>query len=286
MQSLQSQDFSISGFAEALTPYLRSNDDDSSNDVYVGIVVQPGGLSRTHAYVKIFPKSDTELLVLNEVIAHSIAAQCEIPSSLTFPCACAKSLLRQSTPAMLGRNDGSTHVLAVASVDGNPKRIRQLFEDSQAAWADIMNWPQVARAAVYDELIGNGDRHVRNLVRCGLSDYVLIDHEHFLFDENWLVSNVDHLRTRRCDANALADSIAEGTDEVVRQRMIKLAQNYVLQKYFTAPINAQGLETLCHVQHGTIAQMVDILNARRLILPSLMQWHLEKGQLFRVGSFK
>lgn len=283
MGTSETPDLSIAGFAEALKPCIRRHDDQSPNDVYVGQVIQPGGLSRANAYVKVFPKGDSDILVLKEVVAHQVAAQCELPSPYTFPCACNKSLLRPFTRAMAGRD--SEYVLAVASVDGNPKRIRQLLGDSEAAWADIMNWPQVARASVFDELIGNGDRHVGNLVRCGLNDYLIIDNEHFLFGLDWLTNSED-LRMRRCDANSLADSIAEGTDEVMRQRMVKLAQNFVLQMSFTVPPNAIGLETLCHVPQGTIARAMEILNARRVVLPTLMQWHMQKGQLFRMGSFK
>jgi hypothetical protein len=40
--------------------------------------------------------------------------------------------------------------------------------------AEVMSWPDVARVAVFDELLGNDDRHINNLVRRGPRDFLPI----------------------------------------------------------------------------------------------------------------
>src|ERR1700729_2295984 len=79
---------SVCGRAEALNPTLRTPSNASPNDVYRGIVVLPGGQERAPAYVKVFPPATRHQSVYNEVIAHHLALQCQLPTPTTFPCAC------------------------------------------------------------------------------------------------------------------------------------------------------------------------------------------------------
>lgn len=66
------------GFAEQLSPLIRGEEVNSANDVYVGLVILPGGEIRERAYVKIFPPVGRHQLVFNEVIAHHVAVQCAL----------------------------------------------------------------------------------------------------------------------------------------------------------------------------------------------------------------
>jgi hypothetical protein len=273
------------GIAEQLTPLIRG-DVDSANDVYVGFVVLPGGETRERAYVKIFPPADRHQLVFNEVIAHHVAIQCSLPSPLTFPCACRVSLLKSSTRAVMAPDSNSEFVLGVASIDGHPKSLMQKISYSAYKWADLMNWPHIAQVAVFDELMGNDDRHIDNLIRCGNHDYVLIDHERIIFGEPWFNLDLELMRTKRCDANALADTIAEGGDQVMKQRMISLAQRYVRQNILYVPEISSGIERLCRAPNGTTDKLFQLLNDRRTLLPSLMAWHTQKGDLFRASTFR
>ena len=274
----------IFGVAEQLTPFLRARNELNLNEIYVGQVILPSQDRRARAFVKVFPPEARNQLVYNEVVGHSLALQCGLPSPLTFPCACPVALLRQASRLVMAAGSVSPYVLGVASVDGNLKALRQSGSSSAAVWADIMNWPPVARVAVFDELMGNDDRHLENLIRCGPHEYTIIDNERILFGEPWFTLDLNQLRTRRCDANVLADTIAEGTDEVMRQRMIHIAQRLVMETTLTVPTVATSIEHMCGAQSGTTARLVEMLNLRRSLLPTLMQWHMEKGDLFQAST--
>jgi hypothetical protein len=249
--------------------------------VYVGSVILPGEESRTRAYVKVFPRADRGQFVFNEVVAYQLALQCGLPSPFTFPCACRTALFPRDTVF----ENASTHVLGVASVDASSQRVRQsMIGASPAKWADLMNWPHVAKVAVFDELMANDDRHLENLIRRGLHDYVLIDNERILFGECWFKKDLTLFETRRCDSNILADTIGEGTDEVMQRRMLQIAQQTVMQTLLEVPSRLEAIESLCGAPAGTTKKLVDMLNRRRLLLPTLMQWHLRKGDLFQART--
>ncbi len=274
----------VCGFAEQLSPWFHAPSDKNPNDVYVGSVILPGEELRAHAYVKVFPAEDRGQLVYNEVMGHYLAMQCGLPSPVTFPCACQTSLLRGASAATIAAESSSAFVLGVASIDGSYKEMKQKSSATAAKWADIMNWPHVARVAVFDELMGNDDRHLENLIRRGLHDYALIDNERILFGERWFDLDLITLQTRRCDANILADTIAEGTDEMMRQRMVHYAQHFVMATLLSVPEMSESLEQLCGARAGTTDRLVEMLNCRRHILPSLMQWHMQKGDLFQART--
>ncbi len=269
----------VVGLAEQIAPLLKPRDDPSPNQVFYGTVLLPGWTRRESAFVKIFPHQVRPQLVFNEVIAHLIAIQLELPSPLTFPCACRTSLLKGG-----GGNSDGEFVLGVASIDGRPKRFKQVIRSSDCKWEDIMNWPYAAHIAVFDELICNDDRHIGNLVRCGEHDYMAIDHERILRGEPWFTAELDAVSP--CDANGLASTIAEGTDQVMRQRMIQIASRYVLSHLLYTPELAGPLEAICGAPHGSTDKLVTMLNARRVALPRLMQWHTQKGELFRASTFR
>ena len=275
---------SICGYAEQLTLKLRTSSDKNPNDVYVGTVVLPGSRERAHAYVKIFPPADRLQLVYNEVIAHHLALQCDLPSPLTFPCACPVALLRSGSRAVMVPHTGDAFVLGVASFDGAVKDARQTLIGSDAKAADILNWPHVARLAVFDELLGNDDRHLENLVRRGPHDYILIDNERILFGQQWFGADLEKFRAKSCDANILADTIGETTDEVMRQRMISIAQYFVSGTLLIVPEISDRLERLCSAPADTTERLIAMLNARRTLLRTLMHYHLTKGDLFQART--
>ena len=190
-----------------------------------------------------------------------------LPSPLTFPCACRVPLLRKNTRTMMTPDGGSGYVLGVASIDGHAKSLKQISTTSAYKWADLMNWPHIAHVAVFDDLMGNDDRHLDNLIRCGAHQYVLIDHERIMFGEPWFNLDIESMRTRRCDANALADAIAEGGDQVMKQRMLSLAQRYLRQTLLYVPEISSSIERICRVPSGTTDKLIRLLNDRRTVPP-------------------
>lgn len=283
MNDLTCNGSGLIGFAEQLNPLVRARSE-SINDVYVGHVVLPGGSRRAQAYVKMFPFATRGQLAYNEFIAYHLAVQCGLPTPLTFPCACRVSLLRKPTREIMCPSGGSQFALGVASIDVSSKKLTQRGMASEVIWADVMNWKYIANVAVFDELLGNDDRHIDNLVRIAPGDYSIIDNERILFGESWLGTDTMALVSRQCDSNVLADTIAEGTDEVARQRMLRLAQWFVRETVLHAPEQSESIEKLCGAPVGTTDHLIDMLNQRRNILPYLMQYHMEKGDLFRAST--
>jgi hypothetical protein len=275
---------SVCGRAETLNPTLRTPSNTSPNDVYRGTVVLPGGRERASAYIKVFPPGTRHQGVYNEVIAHHLALQCQLPSPTTFPCACPVSLLLKGSRETMAPGGRYPFVLGVASFDGSHKGIKQNILESPAQLADLLNWPHAARLAVFDELLGNDDRHLGNLVRCGPHDYLLIDNERILFGEPWFERDLTQLQTRYCDANALATTIAEATDEVMTQRMMSIAQHFVSQTLLVVPEIAARLEQISMAPVGVTTQLIDLLNDRRTRLRGLMHHHLRKGDLFQART--
>jgi hypothetical protein len=275
---------SVCGRAETLNPTLRRPSNNSPNDVYRGTVVLPGGRERAPAYVKVFPPSTRHQSVYNEVIAHHLALQCMLPSPTTFPCACPASLLLKGNREMMSPGGRFPFVLGVASFDGAHKGTKQSMLESPAQIADLLNWPHAARLAVFDELLGNDDRHLGNLVRCGPHDYLLIDNERILFGEPWFKSDLTPMQTRHCDANALASTIAESTDEVTTQRMMSIAQHFVSQTLLVVPEIATHLEQVTMAPIGITTHLIDLLNNRRNRLRGLMHHHLRRGDLFQART--
>jgi hypothetical protein len=270
---------SLCGVAEQLTPLLRRRSPNSTNDVYVGLVALPNGNGRSKAYVKVFPPSQRNQLVYNEVVGHHLAVQCGLMSPLTFPCACPRELLRAPTLTVMAPTL-DPFVLAVASVDANPGALTQRVGPTPMAWADVMNWPEIARVAAFDELMANDDRHISNLVRYGPNRYMLIDNERMLFGQPWFERDLQELKSRRCDPNVLADTIAEGTDEEARRRMMDVARRMMMGTMLQTPDVGPALESACHAPHGVTQSLVDLLNQRRVLLPSLLQWSFRRGDLF------
>ena len=271
------------GIAEQLNPRVRRVSDKSQNDVYVGSVLLPHGDLRVRAYVKVFPPKNRGQLVYNEVIAHHVAVQCELPTAFTFPCACRPSLLRSATRATMIAGLDSDFVLGVASVDCALKELKQVQSASAMVVAEVMSWPHAAHFAVFDELLGNSDRHIDNLIRRGPRDYIPIDNEQILFGEPWFGLDLSSLEDRRCDPNILANTIAEGSDQLIRQRMLQVASRYLMMTLLTEPRGAQVLERRCSAPAGVTGRLINMLNVRRTKLPMLMQWHLRKGDLFQAS---
>jgi hypothetical protein len=282
MRKLES-DLSLIGFSEQLTPVLRPGDR-SANDLYVGTIAIPQLDRRIHAYVKICPPSVRGQSAYNEVIAHHLSTQCSLSTPLTLLCACRPAQLRSATRDRMA-GDSSEFVTGVASLDVAVRGIRQALPNSDAAVAEVMTWPEVARLAVFDELVANDDRHLENLIRQGPAKYIPVDNERILFGEPWFNMDLASFAGRACEANVLAATIAEGPDQIMRQRMARIAQQLILGTLFAVPAGADALEQRCSAPAGATCRLIDMLNIRRLKLLTLMQWHFKKGDLFQ-ESFK
>lgn len=115
-----------------------------------------------------------------------------------------------------------------------------------------MTWPEVARLAVFDELVANDDRHLENLIRQGPARYIAVDNERILFGEPWFNMDLSGFEHRSCEANVLAATIAEGPEQLIRQRMARVAQQLILGTTFTVPRGGRRSRTtlFCAARHN------------------------------------
>lgn len=280
-----SHGLSVCGYAESLVPLVRSRDSVSSNELFKGFAVLPDGQTRSPVIVKVFPQQESGLRIYNEVIAHHLAVQCGLMSPYTFPCTCLASDLRRDGAAAKSRDGKSEFALGVASHDLSYKKLNQSVRSSEALEQDILLWPGCARAAVFDELVANSDRHASNLIRQGAADYRIIDHERIMFGEHWF--DIEDLRDyvpRNSQGNCLAQTIAKCTDDVLRQRLRHYAQIFMREVSLSVPAVSAGIERLCHTPPGTTDRLVGMLNLRMSHLPRLIQFYFADRDLFRASS--
>ena len=276
----------VIGYAESMKPLLRPRNSRRDNRVFVGTVVLPDGKHRSRAFVKLFPPGVRYQCVYNEVVARNLARQCDLPSPMTFACACPRRLLDGEMAAQSSNEPPSDFVLGVASISAQPRPVKQRLDDFSAAWEDLSCWPRITDLAVFDELIANDDRHLSNLLRLGSRNYVLIDNERILFGTQWFGTDLESLISRRLDANIIADSIAMGADEIMKRRMLTAAREYALKKVLRVPSWHRELEGITRAPGGATEDLIQMLNKRRQKLGGLLQWHLQKGDLFDAGAFR
>lgn len=282
-----SNSLSVCGYAESLIPFARPTDSESGNDVLKGFAVLPDGQTRSPVIVKVFPQQESWLRIYNEVVAHHFAVQCGLFSPYTFACRCSASDLRRNGMAATSRDHKSEFILGVASYDLSYKKLSQSLMSSQALEQDILLWPNCARAAIFDELVANSDRHASNLIRQGPADYRVIDHERIMFGDHYFnVESLGGYAPRNSQGNCLAQTIARCTDEVLQQRLRFYAQLFMREVALKVPTISMGLERLCHAPQGITDRLVAMLNVRRSHLPRLMQFYFEERSLFRASTWR
>lgn len=275
----------ICGSAEMLVPIVRPKDSAGVNDVYKGFAILPDRRTPVPVYLKIFPKASSSQSIYNEVTAHHLAVQCGIPSPFTFPCECPVSLLSENKRALVARLEGSQSVFGVASIDVCYKQLGQASRISDALINDLLYWDSCAKVAVFDELIANQDRHMSNMIRIGRHNYRVIDHEKMIFDDSWFV-NASPLeyKGRNSSANALARTIANCTDELLRQKMKRTANEFLREIVLHPPSISEGLERVCHAPAGVTERLISMLNERRTHLPRLIQMYFQENSLFQASA--
>lgn len=130
-------------------------------------IVQVKGQVRYNAYVKMIPAR----LVYAEVLASLLGRALGLPIPLTIPV-----YAKGQTVGI-----AAAHVLCVASLDCGAAPIGRIARLDDIN--DLLGkWTHIRTAIVFDELIANGDRNLRNILMGSDGKIWLIDHEEALRD--------------------------------------------------------------------------------------------------------
>lgn len=147
-----------------------------------GHIREGAGLSRS-AYIK--DLSPTE--IANETLASVLARAAGLPTPELFLADAAPSVF----PATRAPSLGSSSVrLVVASADAHVPPIGQRINAGQRPARLVRQWSRLDEAICFDEWIANADRHPGNLLFDGASRFIMIDHSHAFFGNEWKIADL------------------------------------------------------------------------------------------------
>lgn len=269
----------ITNIERKLTPGKSSG----RRDTFVATAYRPNIENQIPVYFKLFDKLDTDRGIFNEIVGFHVARLCGLPVSRdTFVSICDRTKIKGPARCLQGRDASETHIRGVASIDSNPHKIKQLFDDFSVYETELLNWKQLAQVAVYDELMLNTDRTAYNLVRTNKNEYVIIDYEHVFGGAGWNIELLEAQLTQPLNQNHLASLVTSGSNEFVSRRMMSVANEYISRIKLTKDILdfEYDLESFCHLDKGTMEHIFYLLNKRIKMLPELIHYHIQHGQLF------
>lgn len=156
---------------------LIGSDRKGVNETFVGLIELPEG--RLRAYIKILQHPQ----LVNELISTALgrAGGLQIPEGFLL------TVMAEDLPEshMLAKHDGEALVFGSAVVDQLDLR-RRFIKPEPEILAELINkWKGWLKAAIFDELIANPDRHSGNLLLENFDRVWLIDHAHALTGPFW-----------------------------------------------------------------------------------------------------
>lgn len=212
-----------------------------------------------HAFVKVLPAEQ----LFAETLSASIGRHFGLPIPLT-----ALVLARGEA---IGR--GSGKCIALASIDGGARPIGRLTSSDEAL-RRLNTWANKHAAAVFDELIANQDRNLRNLLLGSDGEIWLIDHEEALAST---AANASH-----AIRNHLLQLLAAELSEFERHQASRKLKESASGLY-TADFRLhaqQSRPAYCQVSSSHVSHVVEFLEARIHHMNSL----LDKGVGLRQQS--
>lgn len=272
------------GYVQSILKKLREGKSSGVQSTYRALV-RKGNKAHLPAYYKVFDAQEYELANFNELLGYEIAKHNGLPVPPdTFICACKPSMLISPSSDVAERFKDTQYISGIASIDSNPHHFTQLNYSNPKFANDLLNWRHIAKAAVFDELVVNIDRNNGNLIRVREHEYVLIDHHQILEGGQWNIDKLPEILQAPSMKNDLASFIAASTDEVLKRRMIKIANEGINIPVISDMPCLQHYERLCGWDIGAVERILELLEVRVMRLPEFIHFHLSTGQLFD-GAF-
>lgn len=226
------------------------------NSLYYGLARFQGD-QQHHAYIKVLPPKRMYAEVLCSTIGRAIG----LPMAYT-------SLL-VARGKMLGIN--SDRVICLASVDTSARPISRIVRHDEIT-EKLSRWPHIRSAIVFDELIANADRHLRNVLMGADGKLWLIDHEEAI-DEPLAAPH-------RSISNYLLVKLIEDLGEFERRRSGQMLGEKVLPvgSYNFAKHAESSLPGPCQVSAQHVREVVEFLKTRVHHIPDLLDSGLSLKQ--------
>lgn len=226
------------------------------NNLFYGLARFQGG-QQQHAYIKVLPPKR----MYAEVLCSTIGRALGLPMAYTA--------LLVARGSMVGIN--ADRVICLASVDTAAMPISRIVRQDEIA--DKLNkWAHIRTAIVFDELVANADRHLRNVLLGADGKLWLIDHEEAI-DEPLSAPH-------RAICNHLLIKMIEDLGDFERRRSGQMLGEKVLPvaEYNFALHAENSLPGPCQVSAQHVREVVEFLQARVHHIPNLLDTGLALKQ--------
>lgn len=220
-------------------------------------MVQLKGQVRYNAYVKMIPAR----LVYAEVLASLLGQALGLPIPVTIPVYAKGQTL----------GIAADHVLCVASLDCGATPIARIarLDDVNDL---LIKWTHVRTAIVFDELIANGDRNLRNILMGADGKIWLIDHEEALQDP----LTVAHRQIQNYLLKRLAEDV---TKFELRRTAQRLNEATLVFADLDIPNHAlQSMPGTCRATGAHVDAVIEFLTDRIQHMPKLLESGLGLSQ--------
>lgn len=235
---------------------VEDRDVRGKNPLFYGIVKFSGG-RKYHAYVKLLPPKQ----MYAEMFSAALGRHFGLPVPYT------------SVVAARGADVGisASIVPCLASVDTGARPISRAVRLDEVN--DLLNkWAHRRTAIVFDELIANSDRNLRNLLLGSDGKLWLIDHEEALGDP----LSVPH----RTICNHLLERLLADVQKFERRRSGQLLAEQA-EAFGECDFQAHALKSLpgnCQVDPRHVNEVVEFLQARIHHMPGLIAKSVDPNQ--------
>jgi hypothetical protein len=216
--------------------------------LFYGLVRFPGG-HQYHAYIKLLPPKQ----MFSEVLSALIGQYLGLPVPYTSVVIARGSQVGVTSP----------RVICLASVDTGAKPIARMVRLEEVSDA-INSWSKKRVSVVFDEIIANADRNLRNVLLGSDGKLWLIDHEEALGEP---LKSPD-----RSICNHLLSRLIEDVSEFEKRRSAQMVNDESLPLNdcnFLSHANA-ALPGPCQVSEQHVRDVVAFLQARVHHLPGLI----------------
>lgn len=235
---------------------VEDRDIRGKNPLFYGLVQFSAG-RRFHAYVKLLPPKQ----MYSEVLSSALGPYLNLPVPYT-------SVVR-ARGTDVGLN--VANVVCLASVDTAARPIARIvrYDDVNTL---LNKWAHAKTAIVFDELIANADRNLRNMLLGSDGKLWLIDHEEALGDP----LSAPH----RTICNQLLSKMLADVHEFERRRSAQLINEkaHVLSACDFSEQAKLSLPGPCNVDALHVAEVVEFLEARIHHMPQLISKSLDLKQ--------
>lgn len=248
-------------------------------DSYYGLVTRTGTRERDRAFIKIIDEARRDRALSAELLAFRLAKLFGLPVAPDVYVALCPNFLLDGRPGTRVSPPEFTKALVSVDAIGSGARTQDLDLKINV----LRQWKFIERAAVFDELIFNEDRHINNLVHVGGNDLVLIDHEHAFGPV--LNGEPERFVDAMLNGNPLVDFIASGEDQLRIRRMIRAAKEMAAQPI--PQIEMPDDLRFCNLDEEDWSGLLSLVRRRQRLLESHIISHIEaahRRRAFMVGS--